>query len=463
MNPRSSISGLRLVLLLTFMVFSSSVPARRAEAGREADQQRPAPGHVDELDSRVSNHAVFPPRVRGRPAWADRLSRDLTPFLRDAQLRLELRNYYRRRENETTDAIAEAWAQGIHTEIASGRLFDVLSLGLGLFSSLRLVAPEDRRGAELLLAPGQGSFAVLGTSFAQLDWKKQRAKLFRSRYALPFLDGDDVRIVPNTFEGYTLEGLVPLAGTEIRYVAGYVAKIKPQDANDFEAMSERAGAPDSDSGTVVTGLTMRPSSRSKIGVTHLHTLDVQSTFHAAADWTWRDVFGVDLRAQIQFSDQRPIGARLGTALKASTQSGGAQLAASARSFLVRIGVEAVSDDNDLVAPFGSHPSFTSLMQSDFNRSGEVSLGISTSAKLDEVGWHGGSAMLRYGYGLDGLDAASRTALPDEQELNLTFGHDPQEGRLRRLSVRLRYAWLDRGSLGAIHEGRIIVGYAFHLL
>ena len=61
----------------------------------------------------------------------------------------------------------------------------------------------------------------------------------------PFINGDDTRMTPNTFEGAILQGKVNLGenGGNLKFGAGYFDRIKQRDSDRFISMSDAAGAP----------------------------------------------------------------------------------------------------------------------------------------------------------------------------------------------------------------------------
>ena len=76
------------------------------------------------------------------------------------------------------------------------------------------------------------------------------ATLFRQALQLPFINGNDSRMIPNTFEVYQLE-VEPW--TALRLNFGYVAGMKARTSADFQPMSEIAGAPQVNRGTSFAG------------------------------------------------------------------------------------------------------------------------------------------------------------------------------------------------------------------
>jgi len=61
-------------------------------------------------------------------------------------------------------------------------------------------------------------------------------------------------MTPNTFEGVTLGGKIDM----VKYLAGYLWQIKPRNSDDFVSMSEQAGAPGSNDGVGLVGVTVTP-------------------------------------------------------------------------------------------------------------------------------------------------------------------------------------------------------------
>ena len=59
-----------------------------------------------------------------------------------------------------------------------------------------------------------------------------------------YINPQDNRMTPNTFEGVTVGGKIDW----VQYLAGYLWKIKPRNSDEFISMAEQAGAGSSDDG-----------------------------------------------------------------------------------------------------------------------------------------------------------------------------------------------------------------------
>lgn len=117
-----------------------------------------------------------------------------------------------------------------------------MRLGAAGYTSQPLHAPDDRDGPRLL-ADGQERYAVLGQAYAEVRLVEGLvANVFRKEYSTPFLNRNDGRMTPNTFEAYTLVGEASVAGGALRSGGGWVTKIKERNSERFRSLGEAAGA-----------------------------------------------------------------------------------------------------------------------------------------------------------------------------------------------------------------------------
>ena len=107
--------------------------------------------------------------------------------------------------------------------------------------------------------PGQESYAVLGRAYGELQYAKYTATLYRQYIDTPYVNQQDNRMTPNTFEAYRITGKYDW----VQFAAGYIAAIKPRNANEFISMSEQAGAPPGrERGMITAGVRFTPTQRS---------------------------------------------------------------------------------------------------------------------------------------------------------------------------------------------------------
>src|SRR5205814_5330345 len=139
-----------------------------------------------------------------------------------------------------------------------------------VYTSNHIYAPDDRDGT-LLLAPGQNGYTVLGEFYAELRIVKDLGITVGAKgYDTPFINRNDTRMTPNTFEAIVLQGRTKLGtsssdddviadgmgpskdGKEvavpaptptedvasIKYGLGYFYQIKERNDSEFVSMAE---------------------------------------------------------------------------------------------------------------------------------------------------------------------------------------------------------------------------------
>ena len=81
----------------------------------------------------------------------------------------------------------------------------------------------------MLLGGGGDDINVLGKAFVRYQRENLRLNLYRQEIDMPYLNKQDSRMIPNTFEGYTLSR----EGTTVEYFVAHVAKIKRRNDGTF--------------------------------------------------------------------------------------------------------------------------------------------------------------------------------------------------------------------------------------
>src|SRR6185436_19273084 len=193
--------------------------------------------------------------------------------LKDTKFEFNLRSFYFDR-SDFNGAEKQAWAIGGWLGVKTGYFLDHIAFGATVYTSNPIYAPDDRDGTTLL-APGQNNYTVMGEFYAELRIVKDVGITVGAKgYDTPFINRNDTRMTPNTFEAVVLQGRTKLGtsssaaaaaddgiglskdGKEvavptptpaedvasIKYGLGYFYKIKAQNDSEFVSMSEDAGA-----------------------------------------------------------------------------------------------------------------------------------------------------------------------------------------------------------------------------
>jgi hypothetical protein len=206
-----------LPVLVTCLFFMAPAEATGPEY---QSYEQPAPESVLELDSTFDETPDTERQRRERRRQRRELLKQI--FWDGADLMLSPRTYYLDRQREDNPDSA-AWAAGGALTYRTGIYKDRLQLGTTLFTSQKLYGPNNRDGT-LLLKKGQKSFSVLGEAYARIRLKgTMEFSGYRQKLNLPYVNAQDSRMVPNTFEAYLIGDP---AHPRFNFIAGYVTKIK---------------------------------------------------------------------------------------------------------------------------------------------------------------------------------------------------------------------------------------------
>jgi hypothetical protein len=396
-----------------------------------------------------------PPPRRPRLGLLINLLADRSPFWRDASLDLGLRAYDFRRENDN-DTIAEANALGTDLAFQSGKWRDRLSITASWHTSNKIDAPQGSGGTGLL-GPNQSDLSVISRAYLDADLTKSTAvRLYRQDFGMPYINRQDSRMIPNTFEAY----VVRHPGERFQWIAGQITKMKKRDSEDFVPMAEIAGVAGDDSGTTFAGVRYTFENDTTIGTLVQHTGDLFTTAYSELSYkrTIDENWGMQGTAQV--TNQWSTGSELLGDF--STYSSGMRGALSYRG-AVLTAAYTKTGDYEIQKPFGGTPGFTSSMLFDFDRAKEEAFRIGLSQNFSKYGFPGASLIVNY---TKGRNAATDLGAPlvDEDEIDVTVDFRPPEGLLKGLWLRIRYAEVDRGSPAADRRDvRIILNYSIGAL
>jgi hypothetical protein len=260
-----------------------------ASAQEYIRDEQPAPKSVEQLAGPIV--VAFPEAEPTRKPLIPQLKQALEifpAFVSDTQLDVNFRTYYFLRDLDDDRAAAlgipeksEAWAGGGSIAAQSGWLWNRVAVGGEIFTSLPFHAPDSRSGTGLL-KPIQDPIFAVGQAYLRLRHRSQVVTLYRQRYDLPYINSNDSRMIPNTFEGYSIDGRWPYG----RFVAGYIREIKLRASDNFVPMSRAAGVFGKDRGLAMLGIRYDPGDGFWVGAIASVVPDVLSTVYSELDKTW---------------------------------------------------------------------------------------------------------------------------------------------------------------------------------
>ena len=443
---RGDASLLTLAASLALLA-GASAPALGQTKPRSSANQGVTPMDEIDLGTPLPAHMSFQPPENPE---------DRVPFIHDSRFGAQLRSFYLKQDkfNGTT---SEAWTLGGALAYQSGFLADLLRLGAVAYTSQPVYAPKSRDGTGLL-ETGQSGYSALGQLFAEARFSDQlTGALGRKEYSTPYINGNDSRMSPNTFEGLSVYGRTGgrEGAGEWRYGGGYVTKIKPRNSDEFTWMSKAAGA--GVNRGVYAAAANFASSRYSIGASVYHSPDILDIAYAEGKYRLPLGGQRELRAGAQFTNQRSTGENLLTGRPFSTHQAGVKGDLDLGAPMLTLAYTASASGAELRNPWSSYPGYTDVQVEAFNRAREKAVLARAEYDFSLLGAPGLVAYALYVRG-NGVKAPSFNQ--DETDLNLMWA--PKDGGFRGWSVRLRYAYVKQRGGGDpnINDIRVIVNYDF---
>jgi hypothetical protein len=401
-------------------------------AGERELEEAPPPSSVKEIEGPLEKAY---PKPEVRPSlfpWIREQAEELPPFLADTQLYLRYRTYYLR-QDRTSDRLSEAWAMGGSIYYRSGWLKEFFAVELEGFTSQPIVAPTARDGT-LLLQPGQEGYTVLGVANGKLRYRDFVLTGFRQKLDLPYLNQQDSRMTPNTFEAAKFSK----EKGPMRFSAGYAWKFKRRNGDDFVSLSAEAGVA-KDRGAAFGDVLWYLSEDFYVGASGFVVPDLLATIYAESGYELSLSDELGLRLDAQFTHQQSVGDDLIAGSPFDTWNVGLRTAASWRGAMLRLGFAITGKERRVESFYGSNPSYLGLMQRTFNQADEKALLLSLSYDFTRCGIEGLSVIANFAQGWDGVVAGVRG---DAREVDFTIDYRIGTGALESLWLRLRASWLD---------------------
>ena len=369
--------------------------------------------------------------------------------LADSQLSLNIRAFDFDRVNGL-GPFEQVFEFGTELSFESDTLDERWSLGATWHTS---TVVRDRIDEKQPGAPEPASISVLSRAWLRFDFSDDwLLSLYRQDFNLPYLNRLDIRMIPNTHEGYVVKHL----GDDFEFIAGHIAKFKRRDSDRFVRMGEAAGVPGDRSGTEVIGARGKLAPSVNAGGVVLHTQDLFTTMYAelsykrALDENWAVQLAAQGTRQFSQGDER-----LGDF---DTNFWGARLALSYNGTVLTLARTGTGHGGNIQRPFGGTPGFTSSMIFDFDRAGEQGSRIGLSQNFADYNLPAVSFVVTYTEGRGAIEADG-TPLADSRELAFTADYQPTEGPLKGLWFRIRWADADRGDPAADRKDlRLILNY-----
>jgi len=388
--------------------------------------------------------------------WSERVRRireQRGNALRDTRFDVDARTMFLDR-NKHDGTESEAWAVGGSVGLVTGYFRDRVAVGATAYTSQKLVGDEDKDGTGLL-APGQQGYSVLGEIYADIRILEDLSFVAgRKGFDTPYINRNDVRMTPNTFQAAVLQGSAAIGegGAAIDFGAGYFEKIKVWSSDKFVPMSEAAGAA-VDRGVLTIGGRYSKGDFS-LGAVNYYSNDIINIAYAEASYSLPLPAERRLRLALQYSDQRSVGADLLQGDEFSARQFGVRADLPVGPALFTVAYTSAAGNANMRSPWGGYPGYTSVQVENFNRDGERALLLRAGYEFARI--EGLSAYALWVTGSDPDEAGEHRT--DEYDLNLQWS--PSKGILKNLALRLRYAVVEQhgGDAEDLEDLRLICSY-----
>lgn len=368
---------------------------------------------------------------RDRAAWIRDTRRQAW---KDTTFDVQARTFYLDRD-KYDDSQSTAWALGGSAGFKTGYFRERFAFGATGYTSQRLYGPDDKDGT-LLLKPGQEGYTVLGEAYGEfLINDDTRLKLGRFGIDTPYVNRNDARMTPNTFQALTVQGVYGGGdgAPQWKFGAGYFDKIKERNADNFVSMARDAGAPSwVDRGVYTLGANYTRD-RLSAGAIYYHSNDIISIFYTEAKYAFPLGDTAKLNLALQYSDQDSAGDNLLRGDEFSARQWGGKLELGYKGALFTTGYTRASGGTNMQNPWSGYPGYTSVQVEDFNRNGEGAWLLRAAYNVQSV-----KGLSFYALYVDGSDPDAPTEYAKD-EYNLNAQWTVADGPLKGLMMRVRYA------------------------
>lgn len=427
-------------------------------------QEIPTPSSVQEevtplersFIERIPRPGLFP--------LIKRQLKDTAPFFRDTELDVNLRSYYFYRD-KYDDKKMEAWAYGGALAYRSGWYANHLQIGAVGYLSEPIYAPDDR-GGSMILDDKQNGYSSLGQAYTRVRLVDEHyLNLGRYEYNTPFINKNDSRMTPNTFQGYTYQGASggKDGAPAFRYGGGYIDKIKERNSTDFEWMSKDAGAPVKRGVAFGGGILLWRGF--SLGAMDYYSDDLINIGYAEAKYTWAATRNLGFLFSAQYIDQRSVGEELLSSGSFSVNQVGMKTEASYLGAILSLAFTTASSGADLQNPWSGYPGYTSVQINDFNGANEKAFLVRMSYDFTRIGLQDVAAYALFVHGWDKINPVTKVDETNDNEWNFDLQWKPRSGPFKAFWPRLRYAVSQEqeGKERYTHDVRLIFNYDFPLL
>lgn len=386
---------------------------------------------------------------------SEKSTNNLLNFLKAGKVFGNFRSYYANKDFDNSPT-QKSMAVGGWLGYDSAKLYGLSTHLVGYTSQGFVLTDPDQDGTDLLQS-GQKGYTVLGQAYLQAELHKTKLKLYRQAINTPFININDAKMTPITYEAYTLE-TQEIPNTKI--TLSHVTKIKGWNNSSFENMSKAAGFPETNEPVTLAGIIFTPLQKYTIQLWNYFCHEFMNVIYFQADGKWSISENFSITGSAQAMDQRDIGKSIGGDFH--TGMGGLLAGIIWKGLTFKLGFTVTGDDHDTVNPWAGYPGYTSIMEEDNDLRGEKAWVVSVKYDFNNLGIKGLIFSLDHAqsYVPPNNDWFSS---PDQKETDITLDYYFNE-QLKGMWLRLQMGFVDHPFDEVedkdYEEYRLILNYSF---
>lgn len=375
----------------------------------------------------------------------------------------QLRYYYftqrDKDKNTTSETIKESLAIGGFLKYETPWLEETLQGGIAGYTSQPFLSTfnESGKGGTGLLTSRNDGVTVLGEAYAKLKVQETVGTIFRQRIETPMVNGNDSRMIPQTYEAYSLTAKEV---DDLTMQLAWIERVKLRDTDEFKHMSEvsqNSGLTNSSRGMFMVGGDWSPDAlKTRAWYYHIPDylrmvfLQAGSTHPVEEDLFWHWL--------VQGLDQRNTGASDGGSFNVGELGVLGGLTVS--GVRLDIGGTIVDSTTNVVGRWGVNPFFNNMMSFANNRAGERTLYLSAAYDFSRMGWKGFDSSVKTTFADTPESGTNASPDRDEYNLNMNYAFD---GDLKGLSIQNRWSYQETKGDKDGMQVRLRFQYRFQLL
>ncbi|WP_419785911.1 OprD family outer membrane porin [Pseudodesulfovibrio sp.] len=352
----------------------------------------------------------------------------------------QFRTYYFTQRNKDTrksfNVVRESLAVGGYLKYESPWIADHFGAGVAGYISEPFINTfnQDGRGGTGLLSSRNQGIHALGEAYLKARYAQSEARVWRQRIDTPFINSDDSRMLPKTFEAYGIKSK-DVENLELNFY--WVDKEKDRDTELFKPMTEIAGMNSTQGGVLMTGADWQPMNKMPLRFWNYYAPDMDNTFFTQAKYTFGEPKDIALELMFQGVDQRSVGEQLRGRYNAA--EAGMQGKLMFNGFDFYLGASKVDGARGIRNSWGTYPFFNNLMAYNFARSGEASVLVGVGYDFSRIGWNGFKANIKAATGKTPDQGVHASFDRNEYNLNMEYNFD---GAMKGWSILNRWSYQD---------------------